>query len=96
MIRDPSDGSLREPKPAEKPLVSSTTSGLPSPAAKDADRHERSRKWLADYRLTKALEDIRDNAATMANGGAWAAGIANLCLASIPEYRGKPKSEEQP
>jgi hypothetical protein len=65
MIRDPSDGSVREPvehqlKPLEKqvyvddkPILSTATSGLPAPAAKDADRHERSRKWLADYRAGK-------------------------------------------
>lgn len=31
-----------------------------------------------------ALQQIRDEAATMPNGGAWAAGIATLCLATIP------------
>lgn len=35
------------------PVIEATTSGLPAPSAKDADRHERSRKWLADYRAGK-------------------------------------------
>lgn len=33
-------------------------------------------------RMQAALEDIRENAATRNNGGAWAAGVAVLCLAS--------------
>ncbi len=43
-------------KPSDdKPLMSSTTSGLPAAAARDADRHQRSKEWLADYRAAKAL-----------------------------------------
>lgn len=90
MIRDPSDGSVREhsgpickgcgeefyydfvPRPNDLsgycencfapsklatntagPVIDTTTSGLPSASARDADRHERSRKWLADYRVKK-------------------------------------------
>jgi hypothetical protein len=72
MIRDPSDGSVREnqastgvdEKPVsvstraellsgDKPLMSSTTSGLPAASARDADRHKRSREWLADYHKIK-------------------------------------------
>jgi hypothetical protein len=67
MIRDPSDGSVREPKPGEPraekssgahgaqtgPVIETTTSGLPTPSTRDSDRHERSRKWLADYRAGK-------------------------------------------
>lgn len=34
--------------------------------------------------MKKALEEIRDRAATMNNGGAWAAGLANVCLATLP------------
>ena len=33
--------------------------------------------------LREALEEIRDRAATMKNGGAWAAGIALLCLGTL-------------
>jgi len=65
MIRDPSDGSVRgpvehQPKPLEnqvhvdgKPVLNTTTSGLPDAKSKDADRHKRSREWLADYRAGK-------------------------------------------
>ena len=34
--------------------------------------------------MRHALEAIRDTAATKKNGGAWAAGIATLCLATLP------------
>lgn len=34
--------------------------------------------------LEAALTDIRDKAATMKNGGAWAAGLATLSLATGP------------
>jgi hypothetical protein len=69
MIRDPSDGSVKEinPQPNENkkveaktasegitgPVIETTTSGLPTPSAKDADRHKRSREWLEDYRAGK-------------------------------------------
>jgi len=67
MIRDPSDGSVREPKaklsenPTLKekpesnqgPILGTEISGLPAAKAKDADRHKRSREWLADYRAGK-------------------------------------------
>lgn len=33
--------------------------------------------------MRKALEIIRDEAALKSNGGAWAAGLANLCLATL-------------
>lgn len=45
MIRDPSDGSVREPR---RPMVS----GLPEPDKKAADelaRLQRDREWLKDY-----------------------------------------------
>ena len=32
-----------------------------------------------------ALREIREKAATMPNGGAWAAGLANLCLSTLSE-----------
>jgi hypothetical protein len=35
--------------------------------------------------MRHALEAIRDTAATKKNGGAWAAGIATLCLDSLPQ-----------
>jgi hypothetical protein len=64
MIRDPSDGSVREPAKVEHqpkplaqkvidagaPVLNTTTSGLPAASARDADRHERSRQWLKEYR----------------------------------------------
>lgn len=79
MIRDPSDGSVREKSAPERasslpsgesdpsvmldpagadtagmagntPVIETTTSGLPAASAKDADRHERSREWLENYR----------------------------------------------
>lgn len=31
-----------------------------------------------------ALEQIRDEAATKPNGGAWAGGLATLCLGTLP------------
>lgn len=34
--------------------------------------------------MQKALEVIRDQAATKPNGGSWAAGVATLCLATAP------------
>jgi hypothetical protein len=33
--------------------------------------------------MRTALERIRDEAATMENGGAWAAGLATLCLGTL-------------
>lgn len=33
--------------------------------------------------MRNALVQIREQAATKENGGAWAAGIANLCLATL-------------
>ncbi len=36
-------------------------------------------------RMRYVLEQIRDNAATKPNGGAWAAGVATLCLALLPQ-----------
>jgi len=67
MIRDPSDGSVRQPKPSEPraenhsgargvqtgPLIDIATSGLPPAASRDADRHKRSREWLENYRAGK-------------------------------------------
>lgn len=49
-------------------------------------------KNYATIRLTRrsvedqmryALQQIRDEAATKPNGGAWAAGVATLCLATL-------------
>jgi hypothetical protein len=34
-------------------------------------------------RMRLALTEIRDRSATMKNGGAWAAGIATLCLGTL-------------
>ena len=41
------------------------------------------RRSAADQ-MRYALEQIRDQAATKENGGAWAAGVAVLCLATLP------------
>lgn len=35
------------------PILDTSTSGLPSASARDAERRERDRKWLADYRAGK-------------------------------------------
>lgn len=42
----------------------------------------------AIVQMRAALEQIRDNAATMPNGGAWAGGIAQLCLGTLPGATG--------
>ena len=63
MIRDPSDGSVKGIAPNaneinRKPAKSGPegiTSGLPLPAARDADRHKRSREWL-EKRRPKPIE----------------------------------------
>ena len=52
MIRDPSDGSIRD-----KPVLDVSTTGL-APAvtpqqAEERERLERSRGWLESYRKTK-------------------------------------------
>lgn len=41
-----------------------------------------------NYRqMREALEEIRDKASTMKNGGAWAGGLAMLCLGTLdPEW----------
>lgn len=54
MIRDPSDGTVREaPKPAETVSVKPTPSpdtGLRQPTRTDAqERLDRSRNWLKEY-----------------------------------------------
>ena len=53
MIRDPSDGSVREVPKAETMLVKPTSSpdtGIRQPVRTDAkERLERSRSWLKDY-----------------------------------------------
>ena len=38
--------------------------------------------WKAS-KMREALEEIREKAATMENGGAWAAGMACLCLGTL-------------
>lgn len=35
--------------------------------------------------MRAALEEIRDKAATMQNGGAWASGLAALCLGTLKD-----------
>lgn len=47
MIRDPSDGSVRE-----KPVLQTETTGLPvtKEQAEELARLERSRQWLSKYR----------------------------------------------
>lgn len=56
MIRDPSDGSVREPK---KPDLGMPTSGL-APIDKDqaneAARLKRSREWLEEYYKRRGAE----------------------------------------
>jgi hypothetical protein len=53
----------------------------------DIERHQNNlaTSERAVDRMQAALERIRDEAATKANGGAWAAGIATLCLATLPQ-----------
>lgn len=74
MIRDPSDGSVKgitpaanetkqiAPKaPAEgitSPVLETTTSGLPTPSPRDADRHKRSREWLEQCRAKSGKRSI--------------------------------------
>jgi len=67
MIRDPSDGSVKEitpdaneintlaAKPASKEII---PSGLPTASARSAmqAKLERSREWLKDYHARKAAE----------------------------------------
>ena len=60
MIRDPSDGSVRDAPKAEtvsvKPRPSPDT-GIRQPTRTDAqERLERSRKWLKDYQERKRRE----------------------------------------
>lgn len=47
MIRDPSDGTVRE-----KPVLETATSGLPKQQKDEIDRLNRSRDWLKSYRVT--------------------------------------------
>lgn len=55
MIRDPSDGSVREPR---KPQVS----GLPSPESpekrEERQRIEKSREWLKDYHARRSGQKL--------------------------------------
>jgi hypothetical protein len=61
MIRDPSDGSVREPAPVEPtkpqagPVINTGTSGLQTGSEKPENlaRLQRSRQWLADYHAGK-------------------------------------------
>ena len=55
----------------------------------DHPRHQFSREHIektpeqkADQ-MRAALEEIRERAAMMESGGAWAAGLASLCLATL-------------
>lgn len=51
MIRDPSDGSVREPR---KPMVS----GMPEPdqhAKDELERLNKSREWLKDYHKAMSI-----------------------------------------
>ena len=66
MIRDPSDGSVREPPKAEvgiptsKPAPGPDT-GIRQPTRTDAqERLERSRQWLKDYYASKDGEKSDD------------------------------------
>ena len=69
MIRDPSDGSVRvidhQPKPletkpsaSEKPLLITTTSGLPEASTKPdrIARLEKSREWLKRYHAEQSTK----------------------------------------
>ena len=67
MIRDPSDGTVREaPKPevgipVSKPAPGPDT-GIRQPTRTDAqERLERSREWLRDYRAKKEQTNARGN-----------------------------------
>lgn len=55
MIRDPSDGSVRE-----KPVIETTTSGLPEASQKSSYqvRLEASRSWLKEYHASKNPEKV--------------------------------------
>jgi len=71
MIRDPSDGSVREPqKPATRkeslqvPVIETATSGLPLGSSKPENiaKLEKSREWLKGYRAGKIKPQEPDNA----------------------------------
>ncbi|BBB99385.1 hypothetical protein [Bradyrhizobium elkanii] len=56
MIRDPSDGTVREPK---KPDIGIPTSGLAPPdkdQINEAARLKRSREWLEEYYKRRGAE----------------------------------------
>ena len=60
MIRDPSDGSVREKRKIE-------VSGLAGPTKEQKDewkRLEMSREWLKDYQARKASQHERDDKET--------------------------------
>lgn len=49
----------------------------------------RMRRKSADQMIA-ALTEIRDKAATMPNGGAWAGGLAMLCLGTLSDSERPP------
>jgi hypothetical protein len=65
MIRDPSDGSVREPQKEEPsilkaptdagPVIDANTSGLPTGSSKPENiaRVQRGHEWIRDYRAGK-------------------------------------------
>jgi len=64
MIRDPSDGSVREAPKAEKPMTGITPAmpdtGIRQPVRTDAqERLEQSRAWLKQYHATKETTHAR-------------------------------------
>lgn len=56
MIRDPSDGSVRE---TTKPTLETGTSGLPTDKLKveELARLDKSREWLRDYQQRSASKE---------------------------------------
>ena len=53
MIRDPSDGTVREVSEDTSKLRAPIETALPPIDTKELERLERARKWLKDYRLVK-------------------------------------------
>jgi hypothetical protein len=68
MIRDPSDGSVKEKRPDDKqdvissgPVIDANTSGLPITKAKAnyLERLAKSHEWLTDYLKSKEGTDAK-------------------------------------
>lgn len=56
------------------------------PEATDYEKSAILTAWMnRAFMAERALLEIRESAAMKPNGGAWAAGLANLCLATLPK-----------